>query len=62
MKNHTCNCLIRREKLISKKRMDLGSLKRALIVLKSLSPSYWIYANLCYKYGPGKNRAFKNLQ
>ena len=42
--------------------MDLGSLKRALIVLKSSSPSYWKYVDMCYNYESGENLAFENLR
>ena len=41
--------------------MDLGSLKRALIVLKFSSPNYVNKLDLCYEYGSGENLAFQNL-
>ena len=41
MKFHTCHRHIRRDrKKMSYKETDLGSLKRALIVVNFLSPSY----------------------
>jgi hypothetical protein len=38
--------------------MASGSLKRAPIVLKSPSPRYWKYVDLCYDYESGENLAF----
>ena len=40
---------------VSYKGMDLGSLKRALIVLKFSCSNYHKYVNICYEYGLGDN-------
>ena len=41
--------------------MDLGFLKRKLIVLKFLSLRYWEKVDLCCEYGLVENIAFENL-
>jgi len=42
--------------------MDLGSLKRALIVLRVSSPNYWKHIYLQCEYALGESFAFGILQ